>query len=227
MNREQERVLVVDDEETVRDLLQRVMKEAGYDVVTAANGRDALDKLSQLNAGVVLLDMRMPGMSGMEVLQEITTNWPETCVVMVTAVADTQTAIDAMKLGAYDYIIKPFNRDEVVQKVQEAIEKRELGLQRKHFLVELQQSVTEQSEQMQAQFNELVRTLAREHKLIYELTMKQPENAKSALSRLPPELQGPMSSIEEFSDALLKILRRGALGPSYEASTDDGKDSKQ
>ncbi len=135
MNGEQVRVLVVDDEETVRDLLQRLMKEAGYDVVTAANGQEALDKVSQLNDGVVLLDIKMPGISGMEVLQQITTKWPETCVVMVTAVADTQTAIDAMKLGAYDYIIKPFKRDDVVQKVQEAIEKRKLQLQRRHFKV--------------------------------------------------------------------------------------------
>ncbi len=227
MTGEQVRVLVVDDEETVRDLLQRVMKEAGYDVVTAANGQEALDKVSQLNAGVVLLDIRMPGMSGMEVLQQITTNWPETCVVMISAVADTQTAVDAMKLGAYDYIIKPFNLDEVVRKVQEAIEKRKLQLQRRHFFVDLQQSVTEQSERMQEQFNGLVRTLAREHKMIYEFAMKQPESAKSALSRLPPELQEPMSSVEEFSDALLRILRRGAPGSRYEASTDDGKDSKQ
>ena len=174
MTGEQVRVLVVDDEETVRDLLQRVMKEAGYDVVTAANGQEALDKVSQLNAGVVLLDIIMQGMSGMEVLQQITTNWPETCGVMISAVADTQNAVDAMKLGAYDYIIKPFDLDEVVRKVQEAIEKRKLQLRRRHFFVDLQQSVTEQSERRQEQFNELVRNLAREHKMIYEFAMKQP-----------------------------------------------------
>ncbi len=226
MTGQQVRVLVVDDEESVRNLLQRILGEAGYDVVTAANGQEALDKVSELSIGVVFLDVKMPGMSGMEVLQQITTNWPETCVVMATAVADTQTAIDAMKMGAYDYIIKPFNRDDVVQKVQEAIEKRESQSQRKHLLLDLQQSVKEQSEKMQEQFNELVRILARQHKLIYELSMKQPGNAKSALSTLPPELQEPMSSIEEFSDALLRILRRGALGPSDEASADEGKGSK-
>jgi len=123
---EQVRILVVDDEEPVRNLLQRVLKEAGYDVVTAANGQEALDKVSQLNAGVVLLDIKMPGMSGMEVLQQITTNWPKTCVVMATAAGDAQTAVEAMKTGAYDYITKPFNRDDVVLKVQKAIEKRDL-----------------------------------------------------------------------------------------------------
>ena len=120
------RVLVVDDEEPVRNLLQRVLKEAGYDVVTATNGQEALDKVSQLNVGVVLLDIKMPGMSGIEVLQQITTNWPETCVVMATAAGDAQTAVEAMKAGAYDYITKPFDRDDVVRKVQKAIEKRDL-----------------------------------------------------------------------------------------------------
>lgn len=120
---EQVRILVVDDEVAVRLVLQRILEELGYHVVTAANGQEALDKMPQLNIRVALLDIMMPGMSGMEVLQQITTNWPETCVIMVTAVADAQTAIEAMKLGAYDYITKPFMRDDVARKVKEAISK--------------------------------------------------------------------------------------------------------
>ncbi len=120
---EQVRILVVDDEVAVRLVLQRILEGLGYHVVTAANGQEALDKIPQLNIRVVLLDIMMPGMSGMEVLQQITTNWPETCVIMVTAVADAQTATEAMKLGAYDYITKPFMRDDVARKVKEAISK--------------------------------------------------------------------------------------------------------
>ena len=120
---EQVRILVVDDEVAVRLVLQRILEGLGYHVVTAANGQEALDKMSQLNIRVALLDIMMPGMSGLEVLQQISTNWPDTCVLMVTAVADTQTAIEAMKLGAYDYITKPFMRDDVARKVQEAISK--------------------------------------------------------------------------------------------------------
>ncbi len=95
---EQARMLVVDDEEPVRNLLQRILEEAGYDVVTATNGQEALDKVSQLNAGVVLLDIKMPGMSGIEVLQQITTNWPETCVVMATAAGDAQLVLGLTSL---------------------------------------------------------------------------------------------------------------------------------
>jgi len=125
MTEEQVRVLVVDDEETVRNLLQRILKEVGYDVATAANGQEALAKIAELKPGVVLLDIKMPGMSGMEVLQQIRTNWPETCVVMATAAADVQTAVEAMTKGAYDYITKPFNRDDLLLKVQRAAEKRD------------------------------------------------------------------------------------------------------
>jgi len=211
MAREQVKVLVVDDEETVRNLLQRTLKEAGYTVATAANGEEALHEVSQQEPEAVLLDIKMPGLSGIDVLAKLTDDWPDICAIMVTAVGDTQTAIEAMKLGAYDYITKPFKPNDVVQKVQDALNKRESLSQRKRLSLEIQQRVTEQSEQMREQFNDLVRTLAREHSLLYKLAMQQPGSAKSALSKLPPELQEPMASVEEFRDALLKILKREKL----------------
>jgi len=203
------RILVVDDEDTVRDLLQRSLEEAGYDVVAAANGEEALYEMSQREVEVVLLDVKMPGMSGLEVLGKLTTDWPDICVIMATAVADVQTAVETMKLGADDYITKPFNLDDLVLKVQKAIEKRNLQLRNKRLLLELQQSIKEQSERMNLQFNELVNSLSREHKLLHELAARQPGSAKALLSKLPPELQEPMSSFEDFRNALLKILRGG------------------
>ena len=206
---EQERVMVVDDEETVRSLLQRTLEEAGYDVDTAANGEEALDRMSQLSIGVVFLDVKMPGMSGMEVLAKLTADWPDTCVIMATAVGDAQTVVEAMKIGAYDYITKPFSRDDVILKLRRALEKRDLQLKNKRFMHELQQSVKGQSERMQSQFNELVSSLAREHKLLHELASRQPGGGKELLSKLPPELQQPMYSVEEFRDALIRVLRGG------------------
>ena len=203
------RILVVDDEETVRDLLQRSLEEAGYDVVAAANGEEALYEMSQREVEVVLLDVKMPGMSGLEVLGKLTTDWPDICVIMATAVADVQTAVETMKLGADDYITKPFNLDDLVLKVQKAIEKRNLQLRNKRLLLELQQSIKEQSERMNLQFNELVNSLSREHKLLHELAARQPGSAKALLSKLPPELREPMSSFEDFRNALLEILRGG------------------
>lgn len=209
MAEEREKVMVVDDEETVRSLLQRTLEEAGYDVTTATNGEEALDKMSQLSIGVVFLDVKMPGMSGMEVLAKLTADWPDTCVIMATAVVDAQTVVEAMKIGAYDYITKPFSRDDVILKLRRALEKRDLQLKNKRFMYELQQSVKEQSERMQSQFNELVSSLAREHKLLHELASRQPGGGKELLSKLPLELREPMYSVEEFRDALIRVLRGG------------------
>jgi len=201
------KALVVDDEQTVRDLLKRTLEEAGYEVVTAGSGLEALERVCEQEVGVVLLDIKMPGMTGMEVLAKLTADWPEICVLMVTAVADAQTAVQAMKLGAYDHITKPFNLEDVLLKMRRAIEKRDFQLRDKLLMQELQQSVKGQAERIQSQFNELVRSLAREHQLLHDLAMKQPGGGKSLLAKLPSELREQMSSFDEFRDALLKILR--------------------
>jgi len=208
MAAEQVRILVVDDEEVVRNLLQRTLAEAGYDVATAADGEEALSAVSQGEIEVVLLDIKMPGISGIEVLGKLTTDWPDICVIMVTAVVDTQTAVESLKAGAYDYITKPFNRDDVVKKVQEAIEKWNYQLQDKRRYLQLKESITQQTQRMQEQFMELVNSLTREQKLLRKLATMQAKDSKSLLSELPPELQEPISSAEEFRDALLRILRR-------------------
>jgi len=114
MTGEQVRVLVVDDEESVRNLLQRILEGPGYQVTTVANGKEALYKVSLGEVEVVLLDIKMPEMSGLEVLSKLSADSPDTCVIMVTSVIDTETAVEAMKMGAYDYIIKPFDRDDVL-----------------------------------------------------------------------------------------------------------------
>lgn len=212
MNGEEIRILVVDDEESIRNLLQRMLTEAGYNVTTAADGQEALDKVSQLKVGVVLLDMKMPGMLGMEVLQQLAGRWPEICVIMVTAVADLETAVDAMKRGAYDYITKPFNQDDLILKIQRALEKRNLRLENECHQLELRQRVAEQTKQLKANFVELIETLAREHNLLYRLADSR-RDSKAALSKLPKELQEPLASVEEFREALIRILRRGNIMP--------------
>jgi len=208
MTGQQERVLVVDDEEAVRNVLRRTLEGAGYQVITAANGQDALEQVSRQEIEVALLDIKMPGMSGTEVLDKLTADWPDICVIMVTAVTDTQTAVEAMKMGAYDYISKPFNQDDLVLKVQRAIERRALQLKNKQYHLELQQSVKEQTEQLRARFTELVTALFREHKLLTELSKYQAKGGQSPLSLLPPELQEPISDVEEFRNAVLRILER-------------------
>lgn len=202
------KVLVVDDEETVRVLFQRVLQGAGYDAIIAANGKEALSVIADGNIDVVLLDIKMPGLSGINVLGKISTDWPALCVIMITAVADVQTAVEAMKLGAYDYITKPFDQDEVLLKIRQAVVRWQEQLQDKQHLLQREQNINEQTRRMQEQFTELVNSLGREHQLLLQLAKKQETKGKSLLAGLPPELQGPISTVKEFRDALLKILQR-------------------
>jgi DNA-binding NtrC family response regulator len=200
-------VLVVDDEASIRDVLRKMLEGVGYQVTTAASGEEALNKISTIAAPIVLLDIRMPGISGLEALAKIVALNPDACVLMVTAVMDTETAVEAMKLGAYDYIMKPFERETVIAKLQKAVVKWSSQQQEKKRYLELREKFLEKTNLMQEQFNQLVESLAREHKLIIQLSGKSPQDSK-ALSILPPELRKPINSIEEFRDALLKILRR-------------------
>ncbi|GAG72180.1 unnamed protein product [marine sediment metagenome] len=124
MTGEQGRILVVDDEESVRDLLQRVLKEAGYNVVTAANGQEALDKMSELSIGVVLLDIKMPGLDGFQVLDHIRQR-SDIPVIMLTAIGEVTNVRDSLALGADDYIRKPFKTRELLARIQAKLRRAE------------------------------------------------------------------------------------------------------
>jgi DNA-binding response OmpR family regulator len=115
-------ILVVDDELSVTDLLSTTLEEEGYSCVTATTGEEALKKLSMSNVDVVLLDLRLPGISGMDVLQVIKSTYPRTAVIVVTAMGDAETAVEAMKTGAVDYITKPFEVERVSQSIEAALQ---------------------------------------------------------------------------------------------------------
>jgi two-component system response regulator PilR (NtrC family) len=120
------RILVVDDEQSMRDFLSIMLKKEGYDVVTAENGRSALKVIQAEIFDLLITDVKMPGIDGIEVLKTAKEVSPETVVIMITAFATTGTAVEAMKLGAYDYITKPFKVDEIKLVIQKALEKRHL-----------------------------------------------------------------------------------------------------
>ena len=120
------RILVVDDELSMRDFLSIMLKKEGHEVVAAENGGSALKVIQSEIFDLLITDIKMPGMDGMEVLKTAKEVSPETVVIMITAFATTGTAVEAMKLGAYDYITKPFKVDEIRLVIQKALEKRHL-----------------------------------------------------------------------------------------------------
>ena len=108
------KLLIVDDEENIRLVLESVFSEAGYQVETAVNGLQAMEKMKSFQPEIILLDKNMPYMTGLETLQRIKKHFPNVVVVVVTAYGDVASAVEAMKMGAYDYIEKPFDNDKML-----------------------------------------------------------------------------------------------------------------
>lgn len=109
------RLLVIDDEEEIRNVLARFFGQRRYAVTTAASGKEGLELMEADPADAVLLDVHMPGMSGLEVLREIQRRWPGVPVIMVTAESDREVAASAVEQGAFDYLIKPPDFDYLAQ----------------------------------------------------------------------------------------------------------------
>ncbi len=121
-----EKILVVDDELSMREFLEIMLTKEGYRVQTAVNGKKALDLAEREVFDLAIIDIRMPKMDGIETLIRLKEISPETVILMITAYASTDTAIRAMKQGAYDYITKPFKIEEIKMTIQKALEKKSL-----------------------------------------------------------------------------------------------------
>lgn len=120
------RILVVDDEENLRRVTQLKLQQAGYEAMTASDGRQALEVLARNPHDLIITDLKMPGMSGMDLLRRVREDYPEIIVVVVTAFGTIESAVEAMKLGAHDYIIKPVNADALRLVVSRALEHHRL-----------------------------------------------------------------------------------------------------
>jgi len=118
------RVLIVDDEKDFTELLSERLETRGFKTSIAFDGNEAISRLKEENADVVLLDVMMPGKSGVETLKEIKNSWPITEVIMLTGHGAVETAIEGMKLGAYDYLIKPTETEDLSQKITSAYQRK-------------------------------------------------------------------------------------------------------
>ena len=123
MVEEQKGILIVDDEPAVRGLLIRELERIGHSCVGAEDASEALARLKDRAFALVLSDIRMPGMDGMDLLRRIKAMDADIAVILMTAFGDRDNAITAMRLGAYDYIVKPFELDDVTMRSQRALEK--------------------------------------------------------------------------------------------------------
>jgi two-component system NtrC family response regulator len=124
MNRK--RILVADDDESLRRVTQMQLEELGYEVATAADGPSALALLPEIRPALVITDLKMPGMNGLELLKQVRARHPETVVIMLTAFGTIETAVEAMRAGAYDYLTKPIDHEQLHLVVNRAMERQHL-----------------------------------------------------------------------------------------------------
>ena len=191
-------ILAVDDEEMVRDILRRLLVKAGYPCDTAASAGEAIGKLDVRPYAVVLTDIMMPGISGMELLKLIRKRDEEIAVIMLTALNDIDLSIRAMKAGAYDYITKPFRLNDVLVSVEKALQKRALVLENRDYQQNLKRMVREQSRKIQTSFIKTIESLAR------TLEARDPETRDHSLRvteyavRIAEEMALPPRDIENI-----------------------------
>jgi DNA-binding response OmpR family regulator len=119
-------ILIVDDEKNIRLTLSQALEPMGAEIDTAANGEEALTKLKEKEFGLILLDIRMPGMDGMEVLHRVREIRPDIRVIMITAYGTVESAVEAMKLGAVDFLQKPFDPEEIRELVLRVADRERL-----------------------------------------------------------------------------------------------------
>jgi putative two-component system response regulator len=159
MTATRENILIVDDEKTVRRSLNKALSMNGFACEEAANADEAMAALNRKPADLVILDVMMPGTSGKELLPQLKKKYPDTAVVMATAVVEPDTIVNCMKNGAHDYITKPFDVDQLLANIQTVLDKRSLELNMKEKREVLEGKVAEQAKELQTLFIDAVESL--------------------------------------------------------------------
>jgi len=204
------RILVVDDEPHVRTMIGSTLERQGYDVQLASSGREGLDILERNAFDLVLTDIIMQDGNGITLLDRIHAQQPQLPVVMVTAIHDISVAIDSMRRGAYDYLLKPFEREHLLSTVQRALEHRQILQESHSYQQSLEQVVQARTEMLRQAMEDL------EHS--YDVTL---EALGDALDLKDSETEGHSKRVTAYTIALsramgvppasIKVIARGAF----------------
>lgn len=206
-----ERILVVDDEESIREIVSSMLSSAGYQTRQAASGLKALEVLdSGAEFELMLSDLMMPDMDGIGLLERSKGNFPDMPVIMVTAVHDISVALAAIRNGAYDYLLKPFEREQLLAMVRRALEHRRLRLENRAYQSNLESLVAARTEQLRQAMTDLERS--------YDITL---EALGDALDLKDAETEGHSKRVTAFTIAVaramglpsdrIRVIARGAF----------------
>jgi putative nucleotidyltransferase with HDIG domain len=191
-----EHILIVDDEEAIREVVSTLLESQGYHCTPAANGLIATEHLKSHSPDLVLSDMVMPEMDGLKLLEWIRGHDKDIPVIMVTAMHDLSTALDAIRCGAYDYILKPFEKDQLYMSVRRALEHRRLLRENRNYQRNLEKLVDEQTAQIRGALQQLESS--------YDDTL---EALGGALDLKDAETEGHCKRVTAFTLAIAKALK--------------------
>ena len=143
-------ILVVDDEQHIRFFLERLLQRDGHGVTAVASGEAALQQIKTQEFDLAMLDVMMPGISGVEVMSQLHAQWPQTVVILLTAHAALETAVEALRHGAHDYLFKPCDAETLRKSIHEGLQKRQQTLQQQAVLKQLEDNLTNTLSQIRA-----------------------------------------------------------------------------
>jgi len=189
-------VLIVDDEEAIREVVATLLETQGYSCSSVANGREAVERLKKSSLDLVLSDMLMPEMDGLQLLSWLHSHDPEIPIIMVTAMHDVSTALEAIRRGAYDYILKPFEKDQLFLSVRRALEHRRLLLENRHYQRNLEQLVAQRTAELRKALSELEQS--------YDATL---EALGGALDLKDSETVGHCKRVTAFTMAMARAMK--------------------
>lgn len=190
-----ERVLVVDDEEAIREVVSTLLEAQGYRCTPCSNGKIALDAFGKDSFDLVLSDIVMPEMDGLKLLAQLRSLDPDVPVIMVTAMHDISIALEAIRAGAYDYILKPFEKDQLHLSVRRALEHRRLVLENRTYQTELENLVSERTQQLSVALQDLEQS--------YDYTL---EALGGALDAKDAETEGHCQRVTAFTITMAKAM---------------------
>jgi putative nucleotidyltransferase with HDIG domain len=190
------KILVVDDEEAIREVVSTLLEAQGYDCTTANNGLLARGYLEKNSIDLVLSDMVMPEMDGLSLLEWERKHNPDVPVIMVTAMHDLSTALEAIRRGAYDYILKPFEKDQLYLGVRRALEHRRLLVENQNYQRNLERLVEDRTAQLKGALDQLEQS--------YDDTL---EALGGALDLKDAETEGHCKRVTSFTIAIAKAMK--------------------
>ena len=200
-------ILVVDDDRTVRDVLVECLTDGGYTCEAACDGMEALEKIRGNKFDLVVSDIDMPGMDGVALLREIKSLRPDTAIILLTGIVDVDTAIRSMRLGASDYLTKPFNLNEVFITVEKALDKQRLMRENREYHEALEARVEERTAELKRK-NREVEKLFLQLKSTYQTTL---EALAIALDTRDSETLGHSVRVAAYTVAVAR--RMGVVEP--------------